>query len=62
MEVILILITLSLMLGLSFLIAFLWAVKSNQFEDTHTPALRILIEDEKIKTDKNNNIRGELNV
>lgn len=56
MEVILILMTLSLMLGISFLIAFLWAVKSDQYEDTYTPALRILIEDDKLKINKNNQI------
>lgn len=44
MVVILILITLSLLLTLSFLGAFLWAVVSNQYEDTYTPSLRILLD------------------
>jgi cbb3-type cytochrome oxidase maturation protein len=29
-----------------FLIAFLWAVESGQFDDTHTPALRVLLDDD----------------
>jgi cbb3-type cytochrome oxidase maturation protein len=55
MEVILILMTLSLMLGISFLIAFLWAVKSDQYEDTHTPAMRILMEDDRLTINNKNN-------
>jgi nitrogen fixation-related uncharacterized protein len=31
---------------LAFLAAFIWAVKSGQFEDTCTPAMRILSEDD----------------
>ena len=53
MEVILILITLSLLLALSFLIAFLWAVKTDQFEDTFTPSIRILVDDAKYEKEKN---------
>ena len=46
MSVILILIFASLAVALAFLAAFIWAVKSGQFEDTCTPAMRILSEDE----------------
>jgi cbb3-type cytochrome oxidase maturation protein len=46
MSVILILILASLAVALAFLAAFVWAVKSGQFEDTCTPAMRILSEDE----------------
>jgi cbb3-type cytochrome oxidase maturation protein len=46
MSVILILILASLAVALSFLAAFIWAVRSGQFEDTCTPAMRILSEDE----------------
>lgn len=45
MIVVVILIAISLCLALSFLMAFLWAVKSNQYEDTFTPAMRILNDD-----------------
>ncbi len=49
MIVILVLITLSLLLALSFLGAFLWAVISNQYEDTYTPSLRILQDGDETK-------------
>ena len=50
MSVILILILASLAVALAFLAAFIWAVRSGQFEDTCTPAMRILSEDEAKKT------------
>lgn len=53
MEVILILITLSLLLALAFLFAFIWAVKTDQYEDTYTPSLRILIDNDNIKEEEN---------
>ena len=46
MSVILILILASLGVAVAFLVGFIWAVKSGQFEDTCTPAMRILSEDE----------------
>jgi cbb3-type cytochrome oxidase maturation protein len=46
MSVILILILASLAVALVFLAGFIWAVKAGQFEDTTTPAMRILSEDE----------------
>ncbi len=45
MEIIFYLIPLSLFLGLLGLGAFLWALKKGQFEDTETPAHKILTED-----------------
>ncbi len=45
MEIIVLLIGISLMVGLGFLIAFVWSVKNNQYEDTYTPSIRILFED-----------------
>jgi cbb3-type cytochrome oxidase maturation protein len=49
MSVVLILILASLAVALAFLGGFIWAVKSGQFEDTCTPAMRILSEDETAK-------------
>ena len=49
MSVILILILASLAVALAFLAGFVWAVKAGQFEDTTTPAMRILSEDEQGK-------------
>lgn len=45
MEVIVILILASLALAGLFLGIFVWATKSGQFEDTTTPALRMLADD-----------------
>lgn len=41
-----VLIPLALLLGLSGLAAFFWALKAGQFEDMDGAALRILIEDD----------------
>jgi cbb3-type cytochrome oxidase maturation protein len=45
MSVILLLIPLSIVIAAGFLIGFIWAVRSGQYEDTCTPALRLLTED-----------------
>jgi cbb3-type cytochrome oxidase maturation protein len=45
MEVIYILLPLALGLALFFLAAYIWAVRNGQFDDSTTPAYRILIED-----------------
>jgi len=47
MEVIGLLIIISLLLAGGFLIAFLVSVKSGQFDDQVTPAMRILFDDKK---------------
>ncbi|MCA9741092.1 MAG: cbb3-type cytochrome oxidase assembly protein CcoS [Deferribacteres bacterium] len=47
MEVIYILIGVSLLVAIAFLVAFIWAVKNGQFEDTYTPSVRILWDEEK---------------
>jgi len=46
MYVILILIGASLFVALIFLTAFIWANKTGQYEDAHTPAVRMLFDDE----------------
>ncbi len=48
MSAIVILISASLFVAICFLIAFLWAVKSGQYDDRYTPSLRILTDDKKI--------------
>jgi len=51
MYVMFILIGFSLLISAGFLIAFLWANRNGQFEDTYTPSVRMLFDDteEKIK-------------
>jgi cbb3-type cytochrome oxidase maturation protein len=45
MSVIYVLIALSLLVALSFLAAFLWAVRTGQYDDTHTPSMRMLFDE-----------------
>lgn len=49
MSVIIILIIISVLVALFFLGVFIWAVKSGQFDDTVSPSIRILFDDEKKK-------------
>ncbi|MFN3757203.1 MAG: cbb3-type cytochrome oxidase assembly protein CcoS [Flavobacterium sp.] len=53
MSVIYILITISIVVAVIFLIAFIKAVKSGQYDDDYTPSVRMLFDDELVKT-KNN--------
>ena len=47
MIVILLLIPLSILIAVGFLAAFIWAVRSGQYEDTCTPSMRLLLEEKK---------------
>ena len=49
MLVVFLLIFISLTLAVTFLVAFIWAVKSGQFDDTCTPAMRMLTDEESAK-------------
>ncbi|MFT6868243.1 MAG: cbb3-type cytochrome oxidase maturation protein [Cyclobacteriaceae bacterium] len=46
MSVIIILIGFSLLVATGFLIAFIWASRSGQYDDDYTPSVRILFDDE----------------
>ena len=46
MNVLVVLVPVSLLLGLGGLVAFLWTLKSDQYEDLEGDAWRILQEDE----------------
>lgn len=47
MIVILLLIPLSIVIAVGFLAAFIWAVRSGQYEDTCTPSMRLLLEEKR---------------
>lgn len=49
MTIIIALICISLTVALFFLGAFLWSLKSGQFDDTYGPSVRMLFEDKKKK-------------
>ncbi|QDU55751.1 cbb3-type cytochrome oxidase assembly protein CcoS [Aeoliella mucimassa] len=44
----------ALALAVTALVAFIWAVKSGQFDDPHSHAYRMLFEDEPVTTKKSN--------
>ena len=44
MKIILVLIIVSLILALLFLGAFIWALKSGQYDDDYTPSVRMLFD------------------
>ena len=49
MSIIIVLISISLLIGLTFLVMFLWNVKNGQFDDTYSPSVRILFEDKPLE-------------
>lgn len=54
MSVIYLLISISIMVAIGFFIAFIRAVKTGQYDDDYTPSVRILFDDELIKSDSKN--------
>ncbi|MCU0345285.1 MAG: cbb3-type cytochrome oxidase assembly protein CcoS [Ignavibacteriaceae bacterium] len=55
---IVLLIGISLLVALGFLIAFIIAVKKGQYKDTHTPAIRVLFDNETEEKKKEENNSG----
>lgn len=54
MSVIYLLLTLSILVALVFLIAFIYSVKKGQYDDSYTPSVRMLFDDELVKDKKTN--------
>lgn len=52
MEVIFVLLPIAIMLGVAFLVFFIWAAKSGQYDDLDSPSVRMLFDDEKKKKAK----------
>jgi len=52
MEVIYITIGVSIIVAVLFFVAFIKSVKSGQYEDTYTPSVRMLFDDELVKPTK----------
>jgi cbb3-type cytochrome oxidase maturation protein len=50
MSVMYLLIMLSLILATGFVLAFVWAIRSGQYDDKYTPSVRILFDDEPAAT------------
>tara|TARA_R110002096_G_scaffold117210_1_gene253838 strand:- start:1500 stop:1694 length:195 start_codon:yes stop_codon:yes gene_type:complete len=53
MSVLIILILVSLLVAIAFLIAFIWSVRSGQYEDDYTPSVRMLFDDQPITKKEN---------
>ena len=49
MSVIYLLLTISILVAILFFIAFIYSVKTGQFDDSYTPSVRMLFDDELIK-------------
>lgn len=45
MSIVFLLIGISLLVAIGFLLLFVWAVKSGQFDDDYTPSVRMLFEE-----------------
>lgn len=56
MSVIYILISVSITVAVFFLIAFIKAVKSGQYDDDYTPSVRMLFDDELVKKNNKNKL------
>lgn len=54
MSAIFIMIGASLLVAVGFLVAFIWSVKSGQYEDDYTPSIRMLFDNTNNKTTKTN--------
>ena len=46
MSVVIVLVFISVIVAGTFLAAFIWSVKSGQYDDDYTPSVRILFDDE----------------
>lgn len=53
MSAIFILISASLIIALGFLVAFIWSVRTGQYDDDYTPSVRMLFDD-KLPAKKDN--------
>jgi cbb3-type cytochrome oxidase maturation protein len=51
MGIIVLLISISVTIAVTFLVIFLWNMKSGQYDDTYTPSVRMLFDDKKKKKD-----------
>jgi cbb3-type cytochrome oxidase maturation protein len=52
MSIIYVLITVSVIVAIIFFVAFIYSVKKGQYDDTYTPSVRMLFEDELVKSNK----------
>jgi cbb3-type cytochrome oxidase maturation protein len=59
MSVIYILLSISIIVAILFFIAFITAVRSGQYDDSYTPSVRMLFEDELVKEQPKPSIKSK---
>lgn len=59
MSVIYILLTISIIVAIVFFVAFIFAVKNGQYDDSYTPSVRMLFEDELVKEKPKKSIQSK---
>lgn len=52
MSIVIILVFAAIVMAGAFLVAFIWSVKSGQYEDTYTPSVRMLFDDPALKEEQ----------
>lgn len=61
MSVIYVLLTISIVVAVVFFAAFIFSVKSGQYDDSYTPSVRILFEDELVIQKSNKTLPKDKN-
>jgi cbb3-type cytochrome oxidase maturation protein len=61
MSVIYVLLTISLIVALIFFVAFIVSVRNGQYDDSYTPSVRMLFEDELVKTKPKTSVKSQKN-
>lgn len=61
MSVIYVLLTISIVVAVIFFAAFIISVRSGQYDDSYTPSVRMLFEDELVKSEKTNSNKSDNN-
>ena len=61
MSVIYILLSISVIVAIIFFVAFIFAVKRGQYDDSYTPSIRMLFEDELVKEKKKPSKTNKIN-
>jgi cbb3-type cytochrome oxidase maturation protein len=62
MEIIYVMLIVSLLIAVFFLFSFFWATKTGQYDDDYGPSVRILFDDDEIKTTQQINKDGDREV
>ncbi|TDN89303.1 cbb3-type cytochrome oxidase maturation protein [Salegentibacter sp. 24] len=59
MNIIYLLLALSILVALIFFIAFIFSVKKGQYDDVYTPSVRMLFDDELVRSDKSDSTKNK---